>query len=120
MVLFIGAIQSIPPDLHEASCLDGANRWQQFRHIIAPAIKPIISLSAILAVSGSLSVFEIPFIMTGGANNSETFVIQTIKLAFTFNKTGLASAAAVVLLLIVLAVTWVQRRLFPDERVELA
>ena len=120
MVLFIGAIQSIPPDLHEASCLDGASRWQQFRHIIAPAIKPIISLSAILAVSGSLSVFEIPFIMTGGANNSETFVIQTIKLAFTFDKTGLASAAAVVLLLIVLAVTWVQRRLFPDERVELA
>ena len=119
MVLFIGAIQAIPPDLHEASALDGANRWQQFRHIIAPAIRPIIVLSAILAVSGALSVFEIPFIMTGGANNSETFVIQTVKLAFTFNKTGLASAAAVVLLLIVLAVTWVQRQLFPDDRVEL-
>jgi multiple sugar transport system permease protein len=114
MVLFIGAIQSIPPDLYEASSLDGATRWQQFRHIIAPSIRPIISLSAILAVSGSLAVFEIPFIMTGGSNNSETFVIQTIKLAFNFDKTGLASAAAVVLLLIVLAVTWLQRRLFPE------
>jgi len=119
MVLFIGAIQSIPPALYEAAELDGANRWQQFRYIIAPGIRPIISLSAILAVSGSLAVFEIPFIMTGGSNNSETFVIQTIKLAFTFNKTGLASAAAVVLLLIVLALTWVQRTLVPDERVEL-
>ncbi|MFF0223262.1 carbohydrate ABC transporter permease [Streptomyces sp. NPDC004629] len=118
MVLFLGAIQSISPDLYEAAALDGANRWQQFRHIIAPSIRPIISLSVILAVSGALSVFEIPFIMTGGANNSQTFVIQTIKLAFNFNKTGLASAAAVVLLAIVLLVTWLQRLLFPDDKVE--
>jgi raffinose/stachyose/melibiose transport system permease protein len=119
MVLFIGAIQSIPPQLYEAAALDGATRWQQFRYVIAPGIRPIISLSAILAVSGALSVFEIPFIMTGGSNNSETFVIQTVKLAFNFNKVGLASAATVVLLLIVLLVTWLQRRLVPDERVEL-
>ncbi|MFD4542759.1 carbohydrate ABC transporter permease [Streptomyces bauhiniae] len=118
MVLFIGAIQSIPPELYEAAALDGANRWQQFRHIIAPSIRPIVSLSVILAVSGALSVFEIPYVMTGGANNSQTFVIQTIKLAFNFNKTGLASAAAVVLLAFVLLITWLQRLLFPDERVE--
>ncbi|WP_436763787.1 carbohydrate ABC transporter permease [Streptosporangium sp. V21-05] len=118
LVLFIGAIQSIPPQLYEAASLDGASRWQQFRFVIAPSIKPIISLSAILAISGALSVFEIPFIMTGGSNNSETFVIQTIKLAFNFNKVGLASAAAVVLLAIVLLVTWLQRLLVPDERVE--
>ncbi|GHF52272.1 sugar ABC transporter permease [Streptomyces sp. NRRL_ISP-5395] len=120
MVLFLGAIQSIPPHLYEAAELDGANRWQQFRHIIAPSIKPIISLSFILAVSGSLAVFEIPYIMTGGANGTETFVIQTVKLAFQFDKVGLASASAVVLLLLILLVTWVQRRLFPEERVELS
>ncbi|GGU47774.1 carbohydrate ABC transporter permease [Streptomyces daghestanicus] len=114
-VLFLGAIQSVPGELYEAAELDGANRWQQFRHIIAPSIRPVIGLTVILAVSGSLSVFEIPYIMTGGATGTETFVIQTVKLAFQFNKTGLASAAAVVLLLIVLAVTWVQRRLFPDD-----
>ncbi|MFC9425849.1 carbohydrate ABC transporter permease [Streptomyces sp. NPDC056987] len=118
-VLFLGAIQSIPGELYEASELDGANRWQQFRHIIAPGIRPVLSLSVILAVSGSLSVFEIPYIMTGGATGTETFVIQTVKLAFQFNKTGLASAAAVVLLLIILAVTWVQRRLVPDDKVDL-
>ena len=118
-VLFLGAIQSIPPQLYEAAELDGANRWQVFRHLIAPGIKPVISLSVVLAVSGSLSVFEIPYIMTGGAGGSETFVIQTVKLAFTFNKVGLASAAAVVLLLIVLVLTWLQRTFFPEERVEL-
>ncbi|MGW4897405.1 carbohydrate ABC transporter permease [Kitasatospora sp. NPDC004240] len=120
MVLFLGAIQSIPDHLYEASALDGANRWQQFRHIIAPSIKPIISLSAILAVSGSLAVFEIPYIMTDGANGSQTFVIQTVKMAFKFDKVGLASASAVVLLVLILLVTWIQRRLVPEERVELS
>ncbi|MEU0128372.1 sugar ABC transporter permease [Streptomyces sp. NPDC006289] len=120
MVLFLGAIQSIPPHLYEAAQLDGANRWQQFRHIIAPGIKPIISLSFVLAVSGSLAVFEIPYIMTGGANGTETFVIQTVKLAFQFDKVGLASASAVVLLVLILLITWIQRRLFPEERVELS
>jgi multiple sugar transport system permease protein len=118
-VLFLGAIQSVPGELYEAAELDGANRWQQFRHIIAPGIRPVLSLSVILSVSGSLSVFEIPYVMTGGATGTETFVIQTVKLAFQFNKTGLASAAAVVLLLIVLAVTWLQRRLVPDDKVDL-
>jgi multiple sugar transport system permease protein len=118
-VLFLGAIQSIPGELYEAAELDGANRWQQFRYIIAPGIRPVIGLMVILSISGSLAVFEIPYIMTGGATGTETFVIQTVKLAFQFNKTGLASAAAVVLLLIILAVTWVQRRLVPDEKVDL-
>jgi multiple sugar transport system permease protein len=118
-VLFLGAIQSIPGELYEAAQLDGASRWQQFRHIIAPSIRPVIGLSVILAISGSLSVFEIPYIMTGGATGTSTFVIQTVKLAFQFNKTGLASAAAVVLLLIILLITWIQRRLVPDEKVDL-
>jgi ABC-type sugar transport systems, permease components len=119
-VLFLGAIQSIPSDLYEAAELDGANRWHQFRYIIAPSIKPLISLSVILAVSGSLAVFEIPYIMLLGANGSATFVIQTVNTAFTFHEVGQASALAVVLLLIVLAVTWVQRRVIPDKEVDLA
>ncbi|MEU5093262.1 sugar ABC transporter permease [Streptomyces sp. NPDC020996] len=118
-VLFLGAIQSIPGELYEAAELDGASRWHQFRYLILPSIRPVVSLSVILAVSGSLSVFEIPYIMTGGATGTTTFVIQTVKLAFQFNKTGLASAAAVVLLLFILLITWIQRRLVPDEKVDL-
>lgn len=117
-VLFLGAIQSIPGQLYEAAEIDGANRWQQFRHLILPGIRPVVGLSFILAISGSLAVFEIPFIMTGGANGSETFVIQTINMAFKFHKFGLASAMAVVLLLIVLLVTWLQRRIVPEEKVQ--
>jgi multiple sugar transport system permease protein len=118
-VLFLGAIQSIPGHLYEAAEIDGASRWQQFRHLILPGIRPILSLSVILAVSGSLAAFEIPFIMTGGANGSKTFVIQTVQQAFQFNKVGFASAAALVLLMIILLVTALQRVLVPDEKTDL-
>lgn len=117
-VLFLGAIQSIPDELYEASTIDGASRWRQFRHIILPGIRPVVGLSFILAISGSLSAFEIPFIMTMGANGSETFVIQTVDMAFKFRKYGLASAMAVVLLLVVLLITWIQRRAVPDDLTE--
>nr|BFE56807.1 sugar ABC transporter permease [Dactylosporangium thailandense] len=119
-VLFLGAIQSIPPQLYEAAELDGAGRWAQFRWIILPGIRPVVGLSFILAISGSLSVFEIPFIMTRGANESETFVIQTVDMAFKYYKFGLASAMAVVLLVIILLVTWLQRRVAPEEKVTLS
>ncbi|MFC8191530.1 carbohydrate ABC transporter permease [Cellulomonas sp. NPDC057328] len=118
-VLFLGAIQSIPDELYEAADLDGANPWQKFRYITAPGIRQIIGLSSILAVSGALSAFEMPFVMTGGSNGSATFVIQTVNTAFEFSKVGLASAMAVVLLVIVLVISWLQRRIFPDDKVDL-
>jgi multiple sugar transport system permease protein len=119
VVLYIGAIASISPELFEASELDGANRWHQFRYIILPGIKRITLLTMILAISGSLSVFEIPYIMLGGANGTETFVIATVERAFQFRRVGLASAMAVVLLIIVLIVTGIQRLIVRDERTEL-
>lgn len=118
-VLFLGAIQSIPSETLEAGEIDGASRWALFRHIIVPGIRPVIGLSFILAIAGSLAAFEIPYVMLGGANGSATFVILTIQTAFTYNQVGLASAMAAILLVLILAVTLVQRRIVPDERVEL-
>jgi len=114
-VLFLGAIASVPSEQYEAADIDGANSWQKFRYIILPSIRRILGLSLLLAISGALSTFEIPYIMTGGANGSETFVIQTVDTAFRFAQVGLASAMAVVLLGIVLLIAVGQRRLFPDE-----
>ncbi|HEM2768609.1 carbohydrate ABC transporter permease [Streptococcus suis] len=108
-LVFLGAIQSINPEIYEAAEIDGANRWDQFIYIIFPSIRNIIFLNIILGVSGSLSVFDIPYIMTGGSNGTTTFVIQTIDTAFKYNKVGLASAMAIILLVIVVVVTLVQR-----------
>jgi multiple sugar transport system permease protein len=114
-VLFMGAIQSIPSEIYESSELDGANRWQQLLYIILPSIKPITALSMILAIRGALSVFEIPYVMTGGQNGSATFVIQTVNMAFKFNKVGLASAMAIVLLVLIVIVTWIQNALLNEK-----
>jgi len=115
LVMFIGAIQSIGSEMYEASNLDGANRWQQFRYIIFPNIKTVVSLNLILAVKGAISVFEIPYIMTNGSNGTGTFVIKTIQTAFQFKKVGLASAMAVVLLAVILVITQLQEYCFREK-----
>lgn len=116
-IVFLGAIQSISSEVYEAADIDGANKWHQFRFIIWPSIMSIIELNLILSIKGALSVFEIPYIMTAGANGSKTFVIQTVDTAFKFSKVGLGSAMAVVLLVIVVVITIIQKRLFKGKEV---
>ena len=115
MIMFLGAIQSIPSEIYEAAELDGANYWDVFWHIILKTIMPIVKLMVILSITGSLSAFETPYIMTGGGNGSETFVIRTVDTAFKYNKIGLASAMAIILTIIVLVVTAIQEKYFKVE-----
>lgn len=109
MVIFIGALQSIPRDLYEAAKIDGASNWQSFRFITVPSIRRVIELMLILTLTGALEAFDIPYVMMLGANGTTTFVIKTVDMAFNFENFGLASAMAVVLLLIVLLVIGIQR-----------
>lgn len=115
IVMFIGAIQSISPDIYEAADLDGANAWQRFRYIVFPSIRPIVALQLILAIKGAVSVFEIPYIITGGRSGTSTFVIKTIETAFQYQKIGLASAMAIVLLGIILVITAIQKAFFKER-----
>ena len=115
-LIFLGAIQSINPEVYEAADIDGANQFNKFIYIILPAIKNIVFLNLILGVSGALSVFDIPYIMTSGANGTMTFVIQTINTAFKYNKVGLASAMAVILLFIVVVVSSIQKILTTEKK----
>lgn len=112
MVLFIGAIMSVDPELYEASMLDGANKWHQFRYIILPSIKTILTLNVILSITGSLSAFEPPYVITDGANGTGTYFVIMHEIAHTQQKVGLASAMAVVLLAIILLVTVAQKLFF--------
>ncbi|UJF31378.1 carbohydrate ABC transporter permease [Paenibacillus hexagrammi] len=116
LILMIGAISSVPSDLYEAAEIDGANRWHQFRYIILPSIRRIVAITVILSISGSVAPFEIPYIMTGGSNGSNTFVIQTVTTTFKYNKYGMGSAMAVVLFLIVILVTLIQKTFIKEEK----
>ena len=108
MVLFIGAIMSVDDSLYEAADLDGANKFQQFRYIILPSIKTIVTLNIILSITGSLSAFEAPFVITTGANGTGTFFVVMNTIAHTNQKVGLASAMAVFLLIIIIIAKFLQ------------
>ena len=81
-----------------------------------PSVKKIVELNLILTVSGAISVYEIPLIMTGGSNGSNTFVIQTVNTAFKFQQVGLASAMGVIVLIIVGAATIIQNVYFKEAK----
>ncbi|MCR5763121.1 MAG: sugar ABC transporter permease [Treponema sp.] len=112
MVLFIGAIMSVDASLYEAADIDGANKFQQFFHIILPSIKTIITLNVILSITGSLSAFEPPYVITSGANGTGTYFIIMDRIAHTSQKVGLASAMAVFLLMVIIIATVIQNVFF--------
>lgn len=112
MVLFIGAIMSVDGELYEAAMLDGANKFQQFIYIILPSIKTIVTLNVILSITGSLSAFEPPYVITSGANGTGTYFVVMNEIAHTQQKVGLASAMAVILLAIIFVATILQKVFF--------
>ena len=112
MILFLGAMMSVDSDLYEAASLDGANKWHQFRYIIMPSIKSIIVLNLILSISGSLSAFEPPYVITNGTMGTGTYFVIMNRLAHENQKVGLACAMAIVLLAIIIVCTVAQKLFF--------
>ena len=112
MVLFIGAIMSVDSELYEAAMLDGAGKFQQFKYIILPSIKTIIMLNVILSITGSLSAFDPPYVITDGANGTGTYFVVMHQIAHVQQKVGLASAMAVILLAMIFVATILQKLFF--------
>ena len=112
MVLFIGAITSVDPEMYETAELDGANGWQKFWYIIMPSIKTIIVLNLILSITGSLSAFEPPYVITNGTFGTGTYFVIMNRIAHENQKVGLASAMAIVLLVIIIIATVAQKLFF--------
>lgn len=112
MILFLGAMMSVDSDLYEAASLDGANKWHQFKYIILPSIKSIVVLNIILSISGSLSAFEPPYVITNGTMGTGTYFVIMNRIAHENQKVGLACAMAVVLLGIIIIFTVLQKLFF--------
>ena len=109
MVMYIGAIMSVDSSLYEAADIDGANGWQKFTNVILPSIKTIIVLNMILSITGSLSVFEPPYVITNGDFGTGSYFVIMHKLAHENQKVGLASAMAIVLLGLIMIATLIQK-----------
>ena len=112
MVMFLGAMMSVDNSLYEAASIDGATKWDQFRFIMLPSIKTIIVLNLILSISGSLSAFEPPYVITNGTMGTGTYFVIMNRIAHENQKVGLACAMAIVLLAIIVLCTIAQNLFF--------
>ncbi|WP_211249238.1 carbohydrate ABC transporter permease [Nocardioides aequoreus] len=112
IILFLAGLQGIPPELHEAASLDGASWWQAQRAITLPLLGPTIRIWAFLSMIGSLQLFDLVWIMTGGgpANASSTMATYLISQGFERFRYGYGSAVAVVLFAISLVVALLYQR----------
>ncbi|MET0725264.1 carbohydrate ABC transporter permease [Leifsonia flava] len=115
MLLMLVGLQGIPDEVYEAARIDGSSRWQTFRHVTIPLLKPTLALTTVLCVTGSLLAFEQFYILTkGGPDNSTITVVQLIySVAFQGqNDLGVAGALSVIVLAALVVINIVQIRGF--------
>lgn len=112
MVIFLAGLQAIPADTYEAARLDGAGRWDQFRYITVPLLRPTLLFGGVVTGIGYLQLFEEPFVMTrGGPLSSTLSVSYHIYNQFGFGNYGYAAAASYVLFVAIVGLSVLQFRL---------
>jgi multiple sugar transport system permease protein len=111
MVLYIGALQSVPVSFYEAADIDGANFLQKLWFITIPNIRTVIELTVFLGINGSVQTFIQPLLVTQGGPGirTETIVSYILKVAFKFSNYGLASALGVVVMFAVIILVSIQQ-----------
>jgi multiple sugar transport system permease protein len=117
MLIFIAGLQAIPVEFEEAAHIDGANRWQVFRHITLPLLRPVFVLVTILTTISSFQVFDSAYVMTNGGPYyaTTTLVYYIYSNAFDRYQMGYAAAIAFVLFIIILTVSLIQRYIFRGD-----
>ncbi len=117
MVVFLAGLQAIPVSRYEAAELDGANSWQQFRHITLPGLRPTIVFAAITTAIFTLRSFEQVYVITGGGplNSTNLLVYYIYQEAFGQFDFGYAAAAATVLLAIAFILVYLQLQTWEED-----
>ena len=107
MVIYLAGLRSIPDHLIEATRIDGMSRFQRFRHLTLPTLRPFTTLVIATILFNVLKIFGIIYVMTGGGpfNSSETLAVTMYRLAFSQYRFGAGAAVANVLTLIIVVVT---------------
>jgi multiple sugar transport system permease protein len=113
MLIFLGGLQNLNPEIEEAAAVDGASWWQRFRRVIVPQLRPQIYLAVTLGVIGTWQVFDQVYAANQGGPQKTTLTPAYLVYSQVFDnsKAGLAAATAVLLFGIILFFTWVQRRI---------
>lgn len=113
VLLFLAGLRNIPPELYEASALDGATRWQQFARVTWPLLWPVTALVLTLQLILQLKIFDQIYLLSGGGpfNSSYVLLMLVYREAFQLNNGGYASAVALVLFVVIIVVSVLQFQL---------
>ena len=112
MVLMLAGLSAIPSGLYEAAEVDGASRWQRFRYVTVPMLRPTLLLGAVLGTIGLVQWFEEPYVMTRGGPLNSTLSVSMFTLnQFGFGNYSYAAAASYVIFAVMVVLTVVQFRL---------
>jgi ABC-type sugar transport system permease subunit len=113
VLLFLGGLQSIEPELYEAAKIDGANEWHAFWRVTLPLLRPIIFFLTVVATIGLMNLFNQPYMLTRGGPQgaTRTVMLRLYEIGFSSSRYGDASAFGFIVGLIVIAVSIIQIRL---------
>jgi raffinose/stachyose/melibiose transport system permease protein len=117
-ILLMSGIGKIDTSLYEAARIDGAGRWHEFWAVTLPGLRAEIGVCVTITIIGALASFDVVYLATGGGPGNATTVpgVTVFRLAFNEDNLGLASAMAIVLALLVVAVVGPLQRVFRAER----
>ncbi|MDQ1909676.1 sugar ABC transporter permease [Paenibacillus sp. GD4] len=121
MIIYLAGLQGIPAELNEAAAIDGANRWQQFRHITFPLLAGAMTVSVMLSMIGALKIFDQIAVMTDGGPGfaTETMTYIVYKVGFGELRQGYGTALSLVLFLLILIVSLIQVKLLRKREVQM-
>ena len=113
MVVILGALQSIPRDMYEAAEVEGASKWQQFKGITLPLLRPTLVPAIVLSVVWTFNMFNVIFLVSGGqpAGANEILITKAYKIAFENYQYAYAAAYSTVIFVILLVYGYFQTRL---------
>jgi raffinose/stachyose/melibiose transport system permease protein len=112
MVVFIAGLQQVPQELYDAADVDGANRWQRFRFVTFPMLRPTMVIVVAYTTIQSFKAFDLVFASTGGGPNHATEILSTLIYTSAFRgfAFGYAAAQSVLFMVLIAAVTFLQQR----------
>ncbi|MEO7061417.1 MAG: sugar ABC transporter permease [Lapillicoccus sp.] len=118
MLMFLAALQDLPVEVDEAAALDGVSAWQKFRLVTVPMLRPAIFLVVTLGLIGTWQVFDQIYVMGKGApdNTTLTPAFLSYSQSFTSLKYGSGAAMAFIVFLIIITLTWFQRRIMREDK----
>jgi multiple sugar transport system permease protein len=120
IMMFLGGMMTIPPELHEAAAIDGASSWARFRHVTLPSIADVVAITVMLSTIWTFNSFNTVYVLTNGGPANRTQILPTLAYQYGLQRSELGQGAAVIVFVLpffVGLIVLLTRRMLRDKGV---